>query len=87
MDELEDLIENLSEDEKKVLHYFIKNISVGEIIAVKELKLIYNINKPEIVLDSLLVKGLIEKAPGCFNLSKKIREILKKRSKKPTMLT
>ncbi len=86
MDELKDLLEGLNEEERKVMQYFIKNLSVGEILAVKELRLLYNIDRPEKILDSLIIKGLLEKAPGCFNLSKRVREILKRTSKKQTTL-
>jgi DNA-binding MarR family transcriptional regulator len=87
MKELQDILKDLSDEERKVLEYFIKNISIGEILAVKEIRLLYGIDKPEKVLDSLIIKGLIEKAPGCFNLSRRLREIIKRSSKKPTVLT
>jgi len=63
----------LSDEEKKVLNYFIKNISVGEIIAEKELRL-EGIKDPRRVIRMLIEKGLLEHKEGCYNLSKDLRE-------------
>ncbi len=70
---------DLTKAELDVLEYFLRNISVGEIIAVRELRLLYKIDDPGPILEKLIQKNLIERGEGCFNLSKKLLEALKKR--------
>lgn len=73
---------DLDEDERKVLNYFIKNISVGEIIAEKELRL-EGVKDPRRIIRKLMDKGLIEHGEGCYNLAKDLREkVFKIRRKK-----
>lgn len=81
-DELERLIEQLDLEERIVFEYFRKNLSVGEIIAVKELKLIHRIDDPLKVIDSLIKKNLLEKGVGCINLSNRAKELLKRRKER-----
>ncbi|MEM1610462.1 MAG: hypothetical protein QXQ57_02310 [Sulfolobales archaeon] len=76
---LSKIIEQLDPQERVVFEYFRKNISVGEILAVKELRLLYRLEDPLRVIDSLIRKGLLEKGVGCINLSSSVREMLKKR--------
>ncbi len=77
-----DLKVKLSDEERKVLNYFMKHISVGEIIAEKELRL-EGIKDPREVIRKLMEKGLIERGEGCYNLAKNIREeVFKARRKK-----
>lgn len=71
---------DLSKNELEVLEYFLRNLSVGEIVAIKELRLLYKIEDPEQIIGKLIRLGLIERGEGCFNLSKNLREILKSRS-------
>ncbi len=78
-EELESLLSQLSPEERVVFEYFRKNLSVGEILAVKELKLIHKIDDPLRIIDSLIEKNLLEKGAGCINLSSKVKELLKKR--------
>jgi uncharacterized membrane protein len=73
---LEKLLSGLSPEEKRVMNYFISNISVGEIVAERELEVFEGIKNPKEVLDALVSKGLLEKGAGCYNLSKKLRESL-----------
>ncbi|HWQ17383.1 MAG TPA: hypothetical protein VNL13_06095 [Sulfolobales archaeon] len=80
--ELERILESLDLEERAVFEYFKKNLSVGEILAVKELKLIYRINDPLKVIDSLIKKNILEKGAGCINLSNSVRELLKKRKER-----
>jgi hypothetical protein len=47
--------------------YFRKYISVGEIVAVRDLKAL-GVKEPEKVIVELMNKGIIEKGEGCFNL-------------------
>jgi DNA-binding MarR family transcriptional regulator len=70
---------DLTKAELDVLEYFLRNISVGEIIAVRELRLLYKIDDPGPILEKLIQKNLIERGEGCFNLSKNLIEALKKR--------
>ena len=58
------------EDLEKARKYFERNISVGEILAYKELKA-QGIKNPELVLYKLVEEGFIEKGEGCYNLVKK----------------
>lgn len=71
-----DTIQNLSEEERKALKYFMQNISVGAIIAVRELKAFHKIQDPKIVIRRLIDKGLVEQGYGCYNLAKPLREAL-----------
>jgi ribosome maturation protein Sdo1 len=79
VDSVDKIIENLDPQERVVFEYFRRNVSVGEILAVKELKLIYKLEDPLRVIDSLIRKGLLEKGVGCINLAASVRDILKKR--------
>ncbi len=78
-DNLNEIFSGLNEEEKRALNYFLNNISVGEILAVRELKVLEGISDPERILDSLVSKGLIERGRGCYNLSPKLRALLKKK--------
>ncbi len=68
------LLKSLGEEERRVLNYFLNNISVGEIVATRELKVLEKIGNPEEVIDRLVEKGLLERGTGCINLAKEIRE-------------
>lgn len=61
----------LSEEEYKALVYFINNVSVGEILAVRELESIMGLKDPQKLIESLIEKGYIERGSGCYNLSRK----------------
>lgn len=74
--DLVQVIQNLGEDEKKVLEYFLQNVSVGVIISVRELKALYKIDDPRVVIRKLIDKGLIEQGYGCYSLSRPLREAL-----------
>ncbi|AWR97594.1 hypothetical protein DFR86_08565 [Acidianus sulfidivorans JP7] len=47
--------------------YFKKYLSVGEIIAVRDLKAL-GVKEPEKVIAQLMEKGIIERGEGCYNL-------------------
>jgi hypothetical protein len=70
------IIQNLSADERKVLKYFLQNISVGIIIAIRELKALHRIQDPKAVIRSLIDKGLLEQGYGCYSLAKHLRKSL-----------
>jgi len=63
----------LTEEEKLVTYYFVKYVSVGEILAEKELRAL-GINNPLRVIKNLILKGVLERGEGCYNLAKNIRE-------------
>ncbi len=75
-EEIERIRKKLSGDMLKVFDYFLRNISVGEVIAVRELQYRYKINKPLEIIVRLINEGLLEKGEGCYNLSKELRELL-----------
>ncbi len=93
-------IENLPKLEKIIMEYFLKHISVGEIIAVIELREIIkhtkdpelNIEEDDVVIEMniskalarLVEKGFLEHAEGCYNLAQHLREELKESKKYPT---
>jgi DNA-binding MarR family transcriptional regulator len=61
---------DLTDNEFKVLNYFMNNISVGEILAVRELESLFGLKDPKRIIESLIEKGYIERGNGCYNLSK-----------------
>ncbi len=63
----------LTDEEKLVTYYFVKYISVGEILAERELKAL-GIKNPLKVIKNLILKGVLERGEGCYNLAKDIRE-------------
>uniref|UniRef100_A0A7J3QEL0 DUF2250 domain-containing protein n=1 Tax=Ignisphaera aggregans TaxID=334771 RepID=A0A7J3QEL0_9CREN len=69
-----DKINKLSEEEKKVLEYFLQNISVGNLVALRELKAFYRVNDPRTIIRKLIDMGLIDQGYGCYNLSRVLRE-------------
>ncbi len=64
----------MDSDLEKAKKYFEANKSVGEILAVRELKGL-GIREPEKVIAKLIEMGVIEKGEGCYNL---VREPQKK---------
>lgn len=74
--EIEEARSQLSDDERKVFDYFLYHISVGEIIALRELKHRYGVEDPLGIIVKLIDKGYIERGEGCYNLAKRFREIL-----------
>lgn len=83
------LIRELSKLEKLILEYFVRHISVGEIIAVIDLReevkrlrdpdLVSEFDDPVIEMEinkaiaRLVEKGYLERATGCYNLSENLR--------------
>lgn len=74
--ELERILSQLTLEERKVIEYFLQNISVGEICAVRELQVLEGIKEPIRVIHQLVKKGLLERGVGCYNLSKHLRELI-----------
>ncbi|MEM0374252.1 MAG: hypothetical protein QXV69_01525 [Sulfolobaceae archaeon] len=52
------------------IKYFKENVSVGEFIALRELKY-RGVKDPEKVIAKLIRMGVIEKGEGCYNLVRK----------------
>lgn len=70
------MLKELSLTELKVLLYILREISVGEIIAFKELKLTHGVEYGDAAkaFKTLIEKGYVEHVPNiCFNLSKELR--------------
>jgi hypothetical protein len=70
------MVKELSLVELRVLLYIFREVSVGEIIAFRELKLKHGIEYDDIVkaLETLIKKGYVEYIPGiCFNIAKELR--------------
>lgn len=63
----------LNGEEVKILTYFIKHISVGEILALIDLRRL-GIDDPEFHIRELISKGILERGEGCYNLAKELRE-------------
>ncbi len=76
--EITDKINSLNDEEKKVFEYFLQNISVGTIIAIRELKAFYKVEDPKSIIRRLIDLGLLEQGHGCYSLSKNVREELLK---------
>ncbi len=88
-------IEGLSKLHRLIMEYFIKNISVGELIAIIELRELAKSSKNrEIVgevddaiierniskaLSELVQAGFLERAEGVYNLASRLRSELRKR--------
>jgi hypothetical protein len=79
-----DMARGLTVEEKRVFMYFVENISVGEIRAVKELKQL-GVNNPQMVIRKLTNMGLLEEGDECYNLAKPLREYLARRGKASIM--
>ena len=75
-EDLKKKILSLSAEEVRVLEYFIQNISVGTLVAIRELKFLYRVNDPKAVIRKLIEKGLVEQGYGCYSLSKTLRDVL-----------
>lgn len=70
------MLKELSQPELRVMLYILREVSVGEMIAFKELKLKHGIEYGDAakVFKSLVEKGYVEHVPGiCFNIAKELR--------------
>ncbi len=75
-----DKARKLADEERKVLMYFIENVSVGELRAVKELRQL-GISDPLVVIRRIAAMGLLEEGRESFSLAKPLRVYLAKRGK------
>jgi len=87
----------LSKLERLIMDYFIKHISVGEIIAVLEIREeVKRLRDPDLVpefddvviemeinkaLSKLVEKGFLEHVSGCYNLATHLRNKMKEKLK------
>ncbi|MET1129213.1 MAG: hypothetical protein ABWW70_07850 [Thermoproteota archaeon] len=75
---LRKVISSLSTEELKAFEYIWENVSVGEIIAERDLLQLYGISKPVQVLRKLRDKELVERGEGCYNLAAWLRRLRKR---------
>ncbi len=75
---LRKIINSLTRDELKVFEYIWDNISVGEIVFIRDLEGLYSVRRPHLVARKLREKGLIERGEGCYNLPHWLRMLRKK---------
>jgi len=73
---LQEKISQLSEEERKVLEYFLQHVSVGSIIALRELRAFYRISEPKNAINRLISLGLLEQGMGCYSLARPLRDLL-----------
>ncbi len=73
-----EVINSLDRESKLVLKYFLQNRSVGELLALRELRGLYRVRDPAKVLAKLTEMGLLERAPGCYNISREVLKVLRK---------
>lgn len=79
---LRKVIEGLDHDSLQALKYFVQNKSVGELLAVRELRGLYRIKDPLKVLGKLMELGLIERGVGCYNIRPEVIKALKQLSRR-----
>ncbi len=66
----EEILRKLSKEEMKVVNYFVTYRSVGELLAIRELKGIYGVKDPGKVIMKLIDLGILERGVGCYNISR-----------------
>jgi hypothetical protein len=69
------MIELLSDEERKVLEYFVRYRSVGDLLAVRELKGLYKVREPTKIINRLIELGLLDRGIGCYNISKDVLKL------------
>ncbi|MCD6428522.1 MAG: hypothetical protein J7L12_02775 [Desulfurococcales archaeon] len=75
-EEIMSKVNRLDSEGSKVLKYFIRYRSVGELLALRELKGLYGIKDPAKVIGHLLDLGLLERGLGCYNISRDVIKCL-----------
>ncbi|QKQ99526.1 hypothetical protein GWK48_03170 [Metallosphaera tengchongensis] len=66
--------ETTNKDIEVAKKYFVTNVSVGEIAAVRDLKAL-GVKEPERVIAELLRMNVIVKGDGCYNLLREKRKV------------
>lgn len=74
---LANIVRNLSNEELVALRYFIKYRSVGEILAIRELRS-SGLKNPSKVLARLISLGLINQGTGCYTISRELLDAVKR---------
>ncbi len=74
---LDEVVRSLTNEELTVLKYFIKYRSVGELLAIRELKALYGVQEPVRVINRLIDKGLLTRGLGCYNVSQDVLKYIK----------
>ncbi len=70
----DEILKKLSKEEMKVVNYFVTYRSVGELLAIRELRGIHGVKDPGKIIMRLIDLGILERGVGCYNIS---REFLK----------
>ena len=78
---LADEARRLEGDERVAFKYFVENLSVGVIRAVKDLKG-KGVKDPQRVIARLVEAGLVEEGGECYNLAAPLRELVRRRGKR-----
>ena len=78
VERLRKVIDSLDHDSLQALKYFIQNKSVGELLAVRELRGLYRIRDPLRTLRDLIELGLLERGIGCYNIRAEVIKALKR---------
>lgn len=66
-----------SEDELQALRYMLAEVSVGDLVAVKDLvERLGSRDRARVALRSLIARGLVEEGRGSYSLAKWVRELL-----------
>jgi hypothetical protein len=79
---LVDMIQKLENPYRQVMKYFLLYRSVGDLIAVRELKEKYGIENAEKIIIELINRGLLEKGDGCVNLPPPLRRYVGRKKAK-----
>jgi len=69
-------IKSLSKEELEVFKYFLRNISVGKVIANDELRNFLKVANPMDVIKRLAEKGLLEVSKDSITIAKTIRDAI-----------
>ncbi len=78
--ELLDKARKLPKDLRIVFEYFYKNVSVGDLRALKELERL-GVRDPQEKIDALIEMGLLERGHDCYNLAPLLREYIFRRGR------
>ena len=75
----EEMLKKLSREEIKVVNYFITYRSVGELLAIRELKGIHGVKDPGKIIMKLIDLGILERGVGCYNISREFLKYIRSR--------
>ncbi len=69
------MMRELEGEELQAMAYFLREVSVGELVAVSDLRL-SGVRDPAQVIRSLVAKGFLERGEGYYNLPAELRKSL-----------